>query len=174
MCCTWLAENTRGKKVPFWHHRATLSGCILTAKAYIDNRKKPVKHWFSSTCRDNMVNFSLLTAEICWQVWGTPANFNGFRVLAALLHGTLVVDVSQTLRHWTEGAIYIQQGSHDVGHWLKFLVNKFFSDALVAKIQPDKLCDGAQMANFFASLRPHCVADADIIFLSSFFLSSLH
>jgi len=34
-----------------------------------------------------MVNFGLLTAEICWRV-GTPANFNGFRVLAALLHGT--------------------------------------------------------------------------------------
>ena len=43
-----------------------------------------------------MVNFGLLTAEICWRVWGTPANFNGFRVLAALLHGTLVVGVSQT------------------------------------------------------------------------------
>ena len=43
-----------------------------------------------------MVNFSILTVEICWRVWGTPANFNGFRVLAALLHGTLVVGVSQT------------------------------------------------------------------------------
>jgi len=29
-------------------------------------------------------------------VWGTPANFNGFRVLAALLYGTLIVGVSQT------------------------------------------------------------------------------
>jgi len=28
----------------------------------------------------------------------TPANFNGFRVLAALLHGTLLVGVSQTLQ----------------------------------------------------------------------------
>ena len=52
----------------------------------------------SSTCPDNMVNFGLLTAEICCRVWGTPANFNGFRVLAVLLHGTLVVGVSQTLR----------------------------------------------------------------------------
>jgi len=43
----------------------------------------------SSTCRDNIVNFGPLTTEICWRVWGTPANFNGFRVLAALLHGTL-------------------------------------------------------------------------------------
>jgi len=36
-----------------------------------------------------MVNFGLLTAEIRWRVWGTPANFNGFSVLAALLHDTL-------------------------------------------------------------------------------------
>jgi len=34
-------------------------------------------------------------AEICWRVWGTPVNFNGFRVLAAFLHGTLVVGVSK-------------------------------------------------------------------------------
>jgi len=45
----------------------------------------------------NMVNFGLLAAEIVSLVWGTPANFNGFRVLAALLHGTLVVGVSETL-----------------------------------------------------------------------------
>jgi len=45
-----------------------------------------------------MVNFGLLTAEICWRVWGTPSNFNGFRFLAALLHGTLVMGISQTLR----------------------------------------------------------------------------
>jgi len=51
----------------------------------------------SPTCPDNIVN-GPLTAEICWRVWGTPANFNGFRVLAALLHGTLVVGISQTLR----------------------------------------------------------------------------
>ena len=50
----------------------------------------------SSTCPGNMVNFGLLTAEIFWRVWGTPANFNGFRVLAALLHGTRAVGTSQT------------------------------------------------------------------------------
>jgi len=43
-----------------------------------------------------MVKFGPLAAEIVSLVWGTPCNFNGFRVLAALLHGTLVVDVSQT------------------------------------------------------------------------------
>jgi len=35
-----------------------------------------------------MVNFGPLAAEIGLVVWGTPANFNGFRVLEALLHGT--------------------------------------------------------------------------------------
>ena len=38
-----------------------------------------------------MVNFGPPTAEIGSGVWGTSTNFNGFRVLAALLHGTLVV-----------------------------------------------------------------------------------
>jgi len=45
-----------------------------------------------------MMNFGPLAAEIISLVWGTAANFNGFYVLAALLHGTLVVGVSQTLR----------------------------------------------------------------------------
>jgi len=44
------------------------------------------------------MNFGPLTAEICYRVWGTPAYFNGFLVLAALLYGTLVVVVSQTLQ----------------------------------------------------------------------------
>jgi len=39
----------------------------------------------SPTCPYNMVNFGLLTAEIVSLVWGTPANFNGFHVLASLL-----------------------------------------------------------------------------------------
>jgi len=33
-----------------------------------------------------MVNFGQLAAEIVSLVWGTPTNFNGFRVLAALLY----------------------------------------------------------------------------------------
>ena len=79
MCGTRLAANTGRKKSPFWHHRTTLSGCIFVAKACIDNRKKNLLNIdTSSTCPHNTVNFGLLTAEICWRVWGTPANFNGF------------------------------------------------------------------------------------------------
>jgi len=45
-----------------------------------------------------MMNFGPLAAEIGLPVWGTAPNFNGFRVLAALLHGSQAVGVSQTLR----------------------------------------------------------------------------
>jgi len=67
-----------------------------------------------------MVNFGPLAAEICWQVWGSPANFNGFCVLAALLHGIPVLGISQTLQRSTEGATYIRQGGHHIGHWSTF------------------------------------------------------
>ena len=129
MCCTRLAGNTGRKKSPFWHHRATLSGYIFGNKTRIDNRKKSLlNNNTSSTCSDNMVNFGLLTAEIRWRVWGTPANFNGFHVTAALLHGTLVVGAIQTLRRWTEGITYVRQGGHHVGHWPTFLVLQYISN----------------------------------------------
>jgi len=64
----------------------------------------------------NIVNFGPLEAETDLVVLGTPANFNGFRVLAALLHGIQVLGVSQTLRRSTEGATYIRQSGHHVGH----------------------------------------------------------
>jgi len=86
MCSTWLAGNTGRKKLPFWHHHTTLLGCIFAAKACIDKQKKNLLNIDTSSTRPhNMVNFGLLTAEICWRVWDTPANFNGFCVLAALL-----------------------------------------------------------------------------------------
>jgi len=64
-----------------------LLGYIFATKARIDNWKKFVKQQYLPTCRYNMVNFGLLAAEIVSLAWGTPANFNVFRVLAALLHG---------------------------------------------------------------------------------------
>jgi len=65
---------------------------------YRQSEKKLLSGNISSTCPHNMVNFGPLAAEIVLLVWGTPANVNGFGVLAALLHGILVVGVSQTLR----------------------------------------------------------------------------
>ena len=63
----------------------------------------------------------------------SKGNFNAWdngveKVLEVLLHGTLVVGVSQTFRRSTEGATYIRQGGHHVGHWPTFLVASNFAN----------------------------------------------
>jgi len=84
------------KKSPSAHHHTTLSGYIFATKACINNKKNLLSSNISTTCPYNMVNFDPLADEIVSLVWDTPANFNGFRVLAALLHCMLLVGVSQT------------------------------------------------------------------------------
>jgi len=44
-----------------------------------------------------MANYGPLMAEISWRVWGTPENFNGFRILALLLHRRHSLEANQTL-----------------------------------------------------------------------------
>jgi len=123
--CKYMTQKSL-QKSPSGHHRITLLGYIFATKARFDNRKKNLlSSNMSSTCPHNMVNFGQLAAEIVSLLWGTLANFNGFRILAAFLHGTLVVGVSQTLRRWREGSTYIPQDGHQVGHWPTFLVVYF-------------------------------------------------
>ena len=98
------------KNSPFWAQKS---------KNFLGNPQTPSSN-ISSTCSHNIVNFDPPTAEIRPVVWGTFANFSGFRVLAALLHGTPVLGVSQTLRRWTKGATCIRQGGHHVVHWPTF------------------------------------------------------
>ena len=113
MCCTRLAGNAQRKKSPKILHLHTIAQICRTISSQLRNvstiGKKLLNSNVSSTRPQNMVNLGLLAAEICWQVWGTSANFNGFRVLAALLHGTLVVGISQTLRR---AAITLDIGPH--------------------------------------------------------------
>jgi len=95
---TQLAENT-GRKSRYFGNIAQLCRAESSQLTQISTIGKNLLNSNTfSTCSDNMVNFGPLAAEIGLPVWGTTANFNGFRVLAALLHGTLVVGVSQTLR----------------------------------------------------------------------------
>jgi len=73
------------KKSPSGHHRTILSGYIFATKARIDNRKKLIKQQYLLHMSPQYGKLSLLAAEIVSLVWDTPANFNGFRVLASLL-----------------------------------------------------------------------------------------
>ena len=125
-CCTRLAGNAGPKKVAKNRHLGTIPQicrAISTQLRHVSTigiKKNLLSSNISSTRPHNIVNFGPLAAEIVSLVWGTPANFNCFRVLAALLHANLVVGVSQALRRWTEGATYVRQGDHHVGHWPTF------------------------------------------------------
>jgi len=112
------------KKSPSGHHPTTLSGYIFATKACIDNRKKNfLSSNISSTCPHNMVNFGPLAAG--WDRFGSlghPSYFQRLPCLGSLTARHVVAGVSQTLRRWTEGATYVWEGDHHVGHWPTFLV----------------------------------------------------
>ena len=120
-----MQDPKMAKHSPSRHFRTTLSGYIFVTKARINNRKKTVKHQYLLHRSSQYGELGPLTAEISSRVCGTPANISRFRFLAVLLNGILVVVFSQTA-HWTEGATYIRQGGHHVGHSPKFLVLSFF------------------------------------------------
>ena len=101
MCCTRLAANTGRKKVAKNRHLGTIPQLCRAISSQLRHvstigKKNLLSSNISPTYPHYMVNFGPLAAEIVSLVWGTPGNFNGFRVLATLLHGTLVVGVSQT------------------------------------------------------------------------------
>jgi len=72
---------------------------------YQQSKKKLLNSNTSSTCPHNTANFCPLTylltytiaAEIAAGVWGTAANFNGFRVLASLLQRRRSPEANETL-----------------------------------------------------------------------------
>jgi len=95
MPCTRLAANAGPKKVAKNRYLGTIPQLCPAISSQLRHLSTIGKNLLSSnispTCPHNTVNFGPLAAEM-----GTPGNFNGFRVLAALLHGTLVVGISQT------------------------------------------------------------------------------
>ena len=113
ICCTRLAGNTvdknDAKKSPSAHHHTNLSGSIFATKACIDSRKKVVKQQYLPTCPHNMANFGPLTAEIGSEVWDTPANLNGFLVLAVLLQRRHFMSTSCILLYWQRYCTAVQQ-----------------------------------------------------------------
>jgi len=74
--------------------------------------KKNVKLQYILHMSHNMVNFGQLAPEIGLPDWGISANFNGFRLLASLLHRRRSPEANQTLHDvWPSpvwaGTLYI-------------------------------------------------------------------
>ena len=110
MCCTRLAENTGCKKSPKIRHLRTITQlcrAVSLQRRHVSTigEKNLLNSNISSTCPHNLANFGLLTAEIV-AVWGTAANFNGFRVLPSLLQRRCSPEANQTLHDvWPSPAL---------------------------------------------------------------------
>jgi len=100
MCCLRLAANAGPKKVAKNCHLGTMPQLCLAIYSQLRHvstiGKKVVKQQYPSYMSPQ---YGELRSTSGWDRFislGHPGNFNGFRVLAALLHGTLVVGVNQT------------------------------------------------------------------------------
>jgi len=81
MCCTRLAGNAGPKKSPKIRHLGTIAQVCPAVSSQVRHLSTIGENMLNSNISfiwlRHMVNFGPLAAEICWRVWGTPANFNG-------------------------------------------------------------------------------------------------
>ena len=89
MCGTQLAENAGPKKgVTIWAPSHNFVGLYLRNQGtYRQSENKLVKQQYVLHMSPQYGDLGPLVAEIDPVVWGAPANFNWFLILAALLHG---------------------------------------------------------------------------------------
>ena len=128
MCCTRLAANAGPKNVDKNRHLGTIPQLCRAISLQLRHvstigKKNLLSSNISPTCPHNMVNIGPLAAEICWRGWGTLANFNGFRVLTALLHGSQLVSVQPVIPYLTSTPKFTILWGHleEI-----LLLNKFF------------------------------------------------
>ena len=85
------------KKSPSVHHRTTLLGYIFVTKAHIVNWKKPVEQQYLLHMFSQYVKRWPTNGWDRFRSLGHPSIFNGFHILALLLHWHCSMEVNQTL-----------------------------------------------------------------------------
>ena len=115
----------KSPKSPSGHHRTNLSRYIFATKAHIDSRKKFIKQQYLLHMSSQYGEFRPTNGRDRLTSLRHPYKFQLVSRLCSVTARHLVVGVNQTLRRWTEGATYIRQGDHHVGHWPTFLVFLF-------------------------------------------------
>jgi len=73
-----MQDSKKSPKIAVWSPSHNFVRLYLRNKGRYRQSEKMLSSNISFTCPHNMVNFSLLAAEIVSLVLGTPANFNGF------------------------------------------------------------------------------------------------
>jgi len=94
-----VQDAKKRQKIAIWAPSHNFVGLYLPNEGtYQQSEKKLVKQqYFLHMSPRNMLNFSLLAAEIVSLVRGAPANFSGFRVLASLLQQRRSTEANQSL-----------------------------------------------------------------------------
>ena len=133
-CCTRLAGNAERKKVAKNRHLSTIAQLYQLYRAMSSQLrhlstigKKLVKQQYLLHMSSQYGKLQATNGCDRLTSFGHPCKFQLVSRLVSVTARHLVVGVSQTLRRWTEGATYIWQGHHHVGHWPAFLVLSFFS-----------------------------------------------
>jgi len=93
-----MQDAKKSPKIAIWAPSHNFVGLYLRSE---DKHRQSAKKTFlnsniSFRCPHNMANVGPLAAEIGLPVWGTPANFNRFRVLASLLQRRRSLEANQT------------------------------------------------------------------------------
>jgi len=89
----WKCSTQKSPKI---HHLGTIVQLCRAISSQLRHVSTVGKKLVKQQCLPHMSpQYGELAGEICWQIWGAPANFNWFHILAALLHDTWVVGVSQ-------------------------------------------------------------------------------
>ena len=137
-CCTRLAENTGRKKVAKSRHLGTIVQFCRAISSQLRHvstiGKKLVKQQYVLHMSPQYDELRPTSGWDRLTSFGYPCKFQLVSRLGSVTARHLVVDVSQTLRRWTEGATYIGQGDHQVGHWPTFLVSYFSTPSLSTRI----------------------------------------
>jgi len=126
MCCMRLAANTGCKKVATNRHLGTIPQLCWAISFHLRHVSRIGKKLVEQQYVLQMPpQYGELRPTNGWDrltsLWH-PTKFQLVSRLGSITARHVLVGVSQTLRHWTEGATYVQQGDHLVGHWPTFLV----------------------------------------------------
>jgi len=134
MWCTRLAENTGRKKVAKNCHLGTIAQLCRAISSQLRHvltiGEKLVKQQYVLQMSPQ---YGELRPTSGWDHFVSLGHHTKFQLVSRLGSVTarhVVVGVSQTLRRWIEGATYVWQGDHHVGHWRTFLVGDFFGSCI--------------------------------------------
>ena len=129
MCCMRLAGNTGRKKSSKIRRLGTIAQLCRAISSQLRHvstiGKKLIKQQY---VLQTSSQYGELRPSSGWDPFvslGHPTKFQLVSRLGSVTARHVAMGVSQTLRRWIEGATYVRQGDHHVGHWPTFLVTTY-------------------------------------------------